>query len=227
MTEINSLPSHWQVFNTAEDVAQTVTKELLKLAQKSIQKKGNFKLVTAGGTTPNRCYQLLSQQEADWSNWHIYMGDERCLPVDDPERNSVSLSQHWLKFGKISDENIHFIPAELGPELAAEAYQQLVKNIQFDAVLLGMGEDGHTASLFPGHSYADGASVVTERHSPKPPSNRISLSQKALGQSEYVFKLVTGKSKREAVKAWLKHQDLPIARVQGKNTLVYIDSEAL
>ena len=230
MVEIHSLPKNWVVFDTAEEVAEILVKKILVLAQQAIEEKGFFSLVTAGGTTPQKCYELLSHQSADWSNWHIYIGDERALPADDKDRNSVALTQAWLFFDKIPTQNIHFMATELGVELAAEAYQQLLQSVDtFDMVLLGMGEDGHTASLFPGHEYPSNQSVVIEQHSPKPPAQRVSLSYKRLSQAKVVYKLITGQNKRDAVKHWLNHsgQGLPIAQVEGEKTWVYIDSNAL
>lgn len=225
---MQALPENWTVFESAELVAQALAETLLELAEKAIAARGKFLLVTAGGTTPQRCYEILSTREADWQNWHIYMGDERCLPVEDKDRNSVSLKQAWLFFGKIPSDNIHLIPTELGPELAADAYQKLLANvIRFDVVLLGMGEDGHTASLFPGHAYSGGKAVVIERDSPKPPSERVSLSFQALSQSRYVFKLITGKNKRDAVHQWLSGESLPIQKVTGDQTMVWLDESAL
>ncbi len=231
MTEVNGLPADWRVFDTAADVAAHTVEQLLTLADQAIRARGRFTLVTAGGTTPQKCYELLAEQSADWANWHIYMGDERCLPKEDSERNSVSLHQAWLFFGHIPEKNIHIMPAELGPELAAKSYQATVDVIdRFDVVLLGMGEDGHTASLFPGHVYPGDISVVTEYHSPKPPPERISLSYERLNRSRHVFKLITGAGKREAVKQLLLDRDgtdLPIQRVKGDETWVLIDSSAL
>lgn len=224
---MQTLPENWTVFESAEQVAQALAETLLELAEKAIASRGKFLLVTAGGTTPQRCYEILSTREADWQNWHIYMGDERCLPAEDKERNSVSLKQAWLFFGKIPQDNIHFIPTELGPELAADTYQKLLANItRFDVVLLGMGEDGHTASLFPGHAYPGGKTVLIERDSPKPPAERVSLSFQALSQSRYVFKLITGKNKRDAVHKWLSGESLPIQKVIGEHTMVWLDESA-
>lgn len=229
MVEIHSLPSNWVIFDTAEEVATTLAQKLLILAQQAITEKGTFTLVTAGGTTFQKCYECLSQADADWRHWHIYMGDERCLPADDKDRNSVALNQAWLHFGKIPAQNIHTMPAELGAELAAQSYQQLVEPIDcFDVVLLGMGEDGHTASLFPGHHHSSNQSVIVEPHSPKPPPNRVSLSYERLAKAKAVFKVITGQSKRDAVKTWLNQSTvLPIQKIEGQQTWVYIDSNAL
>lgn len=229
MTEINSLPDEWHVFDTAEILAKTMVKHLLELAEEAIDQRGRFELVTAGGTTPLRCYELLAHEVADWQNWYIYMGDERCLPADDDERNSVALHQAWLFFGKIPTDNIFYMPAEFGATLTAKAYGQTIERVaKFDVVMLGMGEDGHTASLFPGHDYAEDELVVTEFHSPKPPAERVSLSFDCLSNSRHVFKLVTGIGKRHAVQTWLKQTDyLPIMKVEGDNTEIWVDSAAL
>lgn len=229
MVEIHSLPTNWVIFDKAEEVASALAQKLLSLAQQAIAEKGAFTLVTAGGTTFQKCYEYLSQSDADWHQWHIYMGDERCLPADDKDRNSVALTQAWLYFGKIPAKNIHIMPAELGAELAAQSYQQLIEPIDcFDVVLLGMGEDGHTASLFPGHHHSANQSVIVETHSPKPPSSRVSLSYETLANAKTVFKVITGQSKRDAVKVWLNQSaELPIQKIEGRQTWVYIDSNAL
>jgi len=225
---MQALPDNWIVFDTAEQVAHTLANTLLELAEEAIATRGEFLLVTAGGTTLQRCYEILSTQDADWKNWYIFMGDERCLPAEDTERNSVSLKQAWLFFGKIPSGNIHFIPTELGAELAAKSYQKILAEVsKFDVVLLGMGEDGHTASLFPGHAYPGGKSVVIERQSPKPPAERVSLSFQALSQSRYVFKVITGQNKREAVHKWLGGELLPIQKIMGGQVQVWLDAAAL
>lgn len=228
------LPENWLVCDTAEDVAQTVTSCILQTADKAIKAKGSFHLVTAGGSTPNRCYELLARQTADWQNWHLYMGDERCYPVDHPERNSVALQTHWLsKQTSIPQAQIHFMSTELGLEASAREYNEIIEALfssgeSFDLCLLGMGEDGHTASLFPGHFYIEDQYTILERQSPKPPSERLSLSFETLSNSQTVIKLITGESKHDAVQQWLKGENLPIANVYGlEKTLTYLSSDVL
>lgn len=230
------LPENWHVFNTPEEVAQFASHKILDLADEAISKRGAFHLVAAGGTTPLAIYKRLAKQEAlgastsiEWGKWHIYLGDERCLPADDPERNSVSLHHSWLNNTGIPESQIHMIPAELGPHKAAEMYEKMVEGIRFDCVLLGMGEDGHTASLFPGHSHEHEKNrlVQTELHSPKPPAERVTLSSKCLSHSRHLFKLVTGSSKQDAVAKWLQGQALPIALVQAQQTEVFISNDSL
>ena len=151
-SKAENLPDNWQVFEDAEQLAQTLTATILETAESSIKKKGSFHFITAGGTTPNRCYDLLSDADADWSKWHIYMGDGRVLPFTHPERNSQALLIHWLKHNDVPVKQINFMNTEAGIEKSAKAYAKLIAGIDtFDLCLLGMGEDGHTASLFPGH----------------------------------------------------------------------------
>lgn len=228
-----TLPDHWLIFPNANDVAQAVVDLIIERAHHAIAQRGAFHLVTAGGTTPMQCYRLLASMtdhpaKIDWSKWFIYLGDERCLPVDDSERNSLNLEQAWLKNVPIPTENIHFIPAELGAEVAAQQYAKILSGlICFDVVMLGMGEDGHTASLFPEHLYPAGKTVVTEHQSPKPPLERVSLSYECLSNAYFVMKLVTGSGKRWAVQQWLAGHQLPISRVVGlERTEVFIDFSA-
>ncbi|MPQ76008.1 6-phosphogluconolactonase [Hydrogenovibrio sp. JE_KL2] len=229
-----SLPNNWIALQTAEEVAQKVTEQVLLIADESISQKGSFHFITAGGTTPNRCYELLCEAEADWKRWHIYMGDERCYPATNAERNSFALTQHWLgKQKQIPNNQIHFMPTELGLEAASRAYNDIVHAVVgsvgcFDLCLLGMGEDGHTASLFPGHFYIEDQYTVLERQSPKPPNERLSLSFETLCNSKTVIKVVTGASKHPAIQQWLKGENLPISNIYGlENTFTYLSEDAL
>lgn len=228
---MNKLPEHWTLFEDAELLAQKTVAIILELAHQAIEQRGEFHLVTAGGTTPNRCYQLLAEtdhQAAAWSKWFIYIGDERVLPADDAERNSQALHQAWLSKVSIPTENIFVMETELGMETAAQKYRQLLAKVaEFDLVLLGMGEDGHTASLFPGHpSLLSLDSVVCEINSPKPPAERVSLSKPRLEQTRAMIKLITGQSKYPAIQAWLQGETLPIQQVEANNTQVFIDHQA-
>lgn len=221
--------SRWHTFETADQVAAAAYRQILSAADNAISATGRFKLVLAGGSTPEKVYRLLSKANADWFNWHIYYGDERCLPGDDPDRNSVMATRAFLAHVNIPAANIHTIPAELGPEQAASLYQKTVADaLPFDLVLLGMGEDGHTASLFPGHSHNAEELAHAVYNSPKPPPERVSISARALGITRELIFMVTGKSKRKAVTQWRQGQDLPVAAVTTENFIdIYIDNDAL
>lgn len=227
---MNELPQGWCVFDEAESLAHQAVELILNTAEQAIAERGAFHLVTAGGTTPNRCYELLREQKHQaWSKWFIYMGDERVLALDDPQRNSVSLYQAWLSSVPIPAENIQLIPTELGLERAVVLYNQTLAAVgTFDLVMLGMGEDGHTASLFPAQqNQLDSADVIGIRSAPKPPSERVSLSYQRLANTRVMLKLISGVSKHEALQAWLNKQSLPINQLMAQQqTYVYIDQAA-
>ncbi len=218
----------WHYYSSAEEIAQMAVHQILLKAQEAISHQGIFTLVLAGGTTPKRIYELLAEHDQQWQQWHLFIGDERCLEENDPQRNSLMVQQTWLNRVNFPAENFHPIPAELGPEQAALQYaEQIHDYLPFNMTLLGMGEDGHTASLFPGHQNNADELTHAVYNSPKPPSKRVSLSQKALAQSEQIMILVTGSSKKTAVKQWLEGVPLPIAQVRAINGVdIMIDPEA-
>lgn len=224
---MSNLPNHWIVLESVNDLTNKTVQKILEVAEAAIEEKGRFDFVTAGGRTTAICYELLKNQSADWSRWHIFMGDERVLPIDDIERNSKTLVDAWLKHIDIPAENLHLMPTELGIEDSAQEYEKAVKGVRFDLTLLSIGEDGHTASLFPNHIYPENDWVVKEYDSPKPPSERISLSFKAIGQSQLVLKLISGAGKKEAVQKWLDGEMLPIAKATGQKEMVFITEDAL
>jgi 6-phosphogluconolactonase len=220
--------SRWHYLETAEQVAETAYQHIVNAAASAISERGKFKLVLAGGSTPEKVYRLLANANADWANWHIYYGDERCLPADHPDRNSLMATRVFLGKVAIPANQIFTMPAELGPELAAENYRLTVAEAgMFDMVLLGMGEDGHTASLFPGHQHPQDELAHAVYNSPKSPPERVSISAKALSNTRGMIFLITGANKQEAVKQWRSGSDLPVASIAPANPVdVYIDSDA-
>jgi 6-phosphogluconolactonase len=221
-------PVRWSRFPDADAVAAEAVRRILQIAKVSIEDRGAFRFVLAGGGTPQKAYQLLSSCEADWSNWHLYLGDERCLPEGDAERNSSMIYEAWLKQGQVPPEQVHWIPAESGPVQGANIYENVVREaIPFDLVLLGMGEDGHTASLFPGHKQDPERFVVSVTGAPKPPSERISLSYTGLAQSLNMLVLVTGSGKRPVVARWRAGESLPVACLEcAAGVDVLLDEDA-
>jgi 6-phosphogluconolactonase len=220
--------SRWHTLKTAEDVAFSACRHILNAADAAISARRKFKLVLAGAGTPEKVHRLLAGSNADWANWHIYYGDERCLPAEHPDRNSLMASRVLLDKVAIPAEQIFTMPAELGPEVAAECYRQTVAEAgMFDMVLLGMGEDGHTASLFPGHQHQQDELVHAVYNSPKPPPERVSISAKALSNTRELIFLITGANKQEAVNQWRSGQDLPVAGIAPEKPVdIYIDSDA-
>jgi len=183
----------WFILSDASEVAVRTCELIKQAAKEAIQAKDKFRIVLAGGTTPENVYKMLSKESLDWSKWEFYLGDERCLPVDSDDRNSKVIMETWLNHIDVPADNIYFIPAELGAKEAADQYAETIREkMPFDLVLLGMGEDGHTASLFPGHVHDDSELTHAVHNSPKPPSDRVSMSASSLSNAHQVFKIVTG-----------------------------------
>jgi 6-phosphogluconolactonase len=216
------------LFESATQVAAEAAARILASADEAIRARGRFRVVLAGGTTPLAAYRLLAGAAADWPAWEVWFGDERCLPPGDPERNSLAADLALLGRVPIPRSQVHLMAAELGAEAAATAYQALVQAaLPFDLVLLGMGEDGHTASLFPGHSVPHGVLAMPVHGAPKPPPDRVSLTPQALTSAREVLILVTGAGKRQALDAWRAGADLPVARVAALGrTMVLLDRAA-
>jgi len=221
----------WRVFPDAEPLVARLADALCEAAQAAVAARGVFHLVLAGGSTPLDLYRALAARNAGDAQWHLWYGDERCLSQDHPERNSRMIEMAWLAASQIPPENRRPIPVELGSVQAAPLYAAWLQDVaDFDVVLLGMGEDGHTASLFPGHDWGiaqDGPDVLAVHAAPKPPPERVSLSASRLSRSSRVWFVIAGSGKRMAIANWKQGEDLPIANVHGKQeTVAWLDAEA-
>jgi 6-phosphogluconolactonase len=200
----------WIVRDDFEQASQAAADFIADKINETLQKKGICHLALPGGNTPAYCLELLSKKDLPWHKLHLYLGDERCLPEDDPERNDVMLETNLLS--KIPCAYFYRIPAELGPEHAAMAYAKKIDAIErLDIVFLGMGEDGHTASLFPGNrALLDKHSVVAVYNSPKAPDERVSLGMKTLQGATYRIVLTTGQPKAEIISQIKAGKKLPV-----------------
>ena len=177
----------------------------------------DFRIVLAGGSTPRIVYSQLKHAACDWALWQVYFGDERCYPSGDPRRNESLARDTWLDHVTIPDQQIYPIAAQPDAETAAADYARVVGDMPaFDLVLLGLGEDGHTASLFPDQRIgfeANAPAAVAVHDAPKPPADRVSLSAARLSQTNKLMFLITGAGKRAAVKRWRDGQDIPAAQI--------------
>ncbi len=210
--------TRWKHYDSIDGLRHAVCDAIALSAQRAIAQRGRFSIVLAGGNTPRAIYRLLRERNMDWSKWHVYHGDERCLSPDHEDRNSLMVQQVLLDHVLIPASQIHHIPAELGPQLGAGAYAQTLQACaDFDLLLLGLGEDGHTASLFPGHALDNGADAVPVFNSPKPPAERISISQHRLNRSLEVIFIVTGAGKQQAVNDWRSGVAIPATLIRSAN----------
>ncbi|WP_324779178.1 6-phosphogluconolactonase [Thiobacillus sedimenti] len=221
----------WRVFPDADDLVPALADALVAAAQVAVDARGVFHLVLAGGSTPRALYRALAERGAGDARWWIWYGDERCLPADHAERNSVMAEAAWLAGSRIPADNRRPIPAERGASAAATVYAERLAGVpEFDVALLGMGEDGHTASLFPGHAWGDAAGspdALAVDGAPKPPPARVSLSAARLNRSARVWFVVTGGNKRHAVRCWASGDVLPVGTIHGRvDTAAWLDAAA-
>ena len=222
---------HWHPFETNSALLSAAVDMIISAATRAISARGQFHIVLAGGTTPRAIYEKLVGSKTDWPAWHIYFGDERCLPLHDPERNSAMVDAAWLKHVPIPQQQIYVIPAELGAVKAASEYAKVLQGVQeFDLVLLGLGEDGHTASLFPNHEWGTepaSPAVLAVHQAPKPPAERVTLSAWRLSRARQVMFLVSGASKHEAVVQWRNGTAIPASAIMPVNGVdVLVDRAA-
>lgn len=202
-------------FADGRQMAEAALALLLGEASRAISARGRFVLALSGGTTPAPLYQLLARTAADWQLWHLVYTDERCLPYGHPERNSTMVEDNWLRAAGFPPQN-HYIPdLEQQPENAVASYAAAIEGLlPLDMALLGIGEDGHTASLFPGQQHPDQI-VVPVQNAPKPPPSRVSLSYSTLNAAKVVCYLVAGEGKRAIVDAFTRGLDMPATRISG------------
>ena len=194
-----------EVFADAEALAEHAAAVFLDLACLKLKSEESFHVALSGGSTPGLLYRKLANIPLDWKRIHVFWVDERCVPPDHPDSNYRMTAEALLNKVEIPTTNVHRIPGELPPELAAALYERELHEIfagitpAFDLVLLGLGVDGHTASLFPGSPMLDetGRWVAPVRHdSPPPPLvDRITLTYPILQAGKRVVFLISGKEK--------------------------------
>ena len=231
----------WEIVPDAEALAQRAASWLLAAAR---AQDGAFAIALSGGATPRRLYEVLAEPPYrdvfPWPRVHLFWGDERFVPRDDAASNYRMVHEALLSRVSIPDANIHAIPTEgLHPDDAAAAYERELKSFYgadrldparplFDVVLLGLGSDGHTASLFAGSAILDErdrwvAAVLDAKSEP-----RITLTYPALESSRRTAFLVAGSEKREILARFRAGDDaLPAARLRPVGTLlVFADAAA-
>jgi len=213
--------------NDLDDLSIAVAQRVAELAAQAIAARGVFNIVMAGGETPRRCYEKLRHLPVEWRRVQVYFGDERCFPIGDARRNDTMIRDTLLRHIDIPAENIHAIPAELGARDAATRYAAALEHLaQPDLVVLGMGEDGHIASLFPNDPAIEGmATCIPVFDAPKLPPERVSLGLSILNSARQKIFLVAGTGKRNAVEKLLSGVLLPAARIVAAEW--HIDRAAL
>jgi 6-phosphogluconolactonase len=221
------------VFDTQEQVAQAAAERFVDYSAASIADHGSFTVALAGGSTPRRAYELLGSDEfknrLDWPVVQLFFGDERMVPPDSPESNYRMVNDALLSRVSLPPQNVHRMNGEIAPQESAELYEAELKSFfattawpRFDLILLGMGDDGHTASLFPGDEALNETAkwVVVTRH-PQSGQARITLTLPVINQAARVVFLVTGKKKAAPLVRILHgdaaNEELPARKVTPVN----------
>ncbi len=237
-----------RVIKNSSDLAAAAADAVIHAAREAIQARGRFTIALSGGSTPEKAYELLAKPprvaQLDWSRVHIIFGDERFVPLDDPRSNYGMAARTLLAHVPIPRSQILAVPTHLASaNAAAQAYCHLVAGHlaigpdgpppRLDLILLGLGDDGHTASLFPGKVALDERKAWFIHSSPgvlPPPVDRITATFPLLNAGRWVIFLVAGEKKKNIVHAVLTDQSLkyPAARISPDtgNVLWLLDSAA-
>lgn len=207
-------------FNDGEALSRAAAEIFALAAEQAIASQGRFSVLLSGGETPCRAYQLLSQEplcsRIPWQGVHLFWGDERCVAATDPASNALMVRRALLDRVPIPEKQIHPIACGTEPEVAAARYEALVRahfphgSARFDLALLGLGEDGHTASLFPDSPSLDEQEQwVAATRKKGEEIMRISLTPPALNQAELVVFLVSGAHKASVLQRVLEGPSIP------------------
>lgn len=206
-----------KILADAKELAKAAAELFIQIVGSTVAQKGTCRVVLAGGSTPQALYSLLASEpyseQVAWDRLHIFFGDERCMPPDYPDSNYRKAYQSLIRNVPLLPENIHRIPAELEPERAAERYEEKLlayfssqidpterEAASFDLVLLGMGDDGHTASLFPGTPVIhEDTRWVAAQYVDKLGAWRITLTPAILNRSAHILFLVSGAGKSDTL----------------------------
>ncbi len=201
------------IFPDPETLSCAAAALFIRQAQRAIRRSGRFVVALAGGQTPRRTYEWLAhpacRNTVEWEAVYVFWGDERCVPLEDPRSNARMACEALLNHVPIPPDHIHPIVCEGDPAAAAVRYEAVLRRFfgegppRFDLVFLGLGEDGHTASLFPFHpALEERTRWVVEVEGTLPP--RVTLTFPALNQARRVAFLVSGASKAEILKEVLR-----------------------
>lgn len=210
------------VANTTEEFIHTAAGAIAATITQAIAQQGEASIVLSGGTTPRAVFEALVKEHHDllWSKVHFFFGDERSVPPDHTDSNYRMAKESLFDPLAIDPATIHRIEAELPAAEAAQRYNNMVAQYlrthkNFDLLLLGIGDDGHTASLFPSTTaLQEENEFVVANHVEKLKTDRITLTYKALEHSNAIYFLITGKAKQPALQRILSGDTiLPATRV--------------
>ena len=236
-----------RVYSNALLLNRALAERVASISEKAIAARGRFVVCLAGGNTPRAAYELMTTQEytnlIDWQNAYVFWGDERCVPPESPESNARMVRETLLNFVPVPVNHINRIHGELEPEIAAQEYEKILRGFfrnragsekpRFDLVLLGMGVDGHTASLFPGTPVlSEQTRLVAAQYIRSLNTWRVTLTPPALNAAANVIFLVAGSEKADTVKSVIEGPEIPnqlpsqLIKPENGNLLWLLDEAA-
>ena len=232
-------------FSDLEALSRAAAQDLATDIRETLRTQGRYTLALAGGSTPRRLYELLATDvsgEIPWSKVHLFWGDERFIPPDHPKSNARMATETLIESVPVPAEQVHPMPTHMEtPEAAAVAYAETLRehfpdrSATFDTVLLGLGADGHTASLFPetGTPEERRTDAAWVRSVTAPPrhdvSARLTCTIPTLNGARRAVFLVAGEEKQDSLRRVLDHDDsaLPAAQIRPRDALLwYVDAAA-
>lgn len=205
--------ANYLVYDMPERLAEAAAEAFAKYAADAVSARGVARIAISGGSTPKRMFELLAEEpfrsQIDWSKLLLYWVDERCVAPDDADSNYRMTREHLLSKVPIPEANVFRMDGEINPEEAASRYEATLRNTfrlegaetpAFDLLLLGMGDDGHTASIFPQTSAIDAmGTLVTANHVPQKDSWRITLTWPVINTARNVVFLIEGTAKADVL----------------------------
>ncbi|MDG2990282.1 6-phosphogluconolactonase [Candidatus Synechococcus calcipolaris G9] len=231
---------HIEVLPDLETLCQRALDITLECLTAAINERDQFTIALAGGSTPTGLYEKLSKESLPWDKFQVFWGDERYVPLAHPDSNAGKAKQVWLDLVPIPSQNIHITPTHLKePVAAAAAYEETLQRVfqthggeipQFDLILLGMGPDGHTASLFP-HTPALQVSDRLVTVGKKDDQPRITFTVPLINHAKTVLFLVSGSNKQQALSHVFNRtgdpQTYPTRLIEPEQSLIWLlDQEA-
>lgn len=200
-----------KVFSTTEELCSAAMEKFIALSIQNIAAKGSFVVALSGGRTPNQLYDMMSSAgnaaKVDWKNVFVFWGDERYVPWDNNDNNSFQAKQHLLDKVNIPEGNIFRIPVNGDHEADAKIYEQTIRSFfkgeapVFDLVFLGMGDEGHTASIFPGSILLkEKEALVKDVYVEVKQMQRISFTPVLINAAKEIVFMITGEEKAPALK---------------------------
>ena len=221
------------ILSDAETVAQEAAKEIARIADQAIAERGRFVMAVSGGKTPWEMLRILGTEDVPWEKVHVVQVDERIAPAGDPDRNLTHLRESLLNHTAIDPKNIHAMPVEdENLEAAAVKYIQTLQQISgtpivLDLVHLGMGPDGHTASLIPGDPVLEVTDTAVALTGVYQGRHRMTLTYPTINRARKVIWVITGGTKVEMFRRFQDgDQSIPSGRINKENAMVFADKAA-